>query len=61
MISTIIKDIALLLIVVGGIVSFFYNPAAIDAKYLQMLMAGIVGYYTGGQEIPILSAYGRNK
>jgi len=46
------KDIILVLIVLAGIVSFFYNPLTADMKYLQILMGGIVGFYAGIQEIP---------
>lgn len=47
------KDIILVLIVLAGVVSFFYNPLGGDMKYLQILMGGIVGYYGGIKEIPL--------
>jgi len=55
--KTLIQDIILLIIVLAGIVSFFYNPIGGDAiKYLQILMGGIVGYYTGIKTIPLSSS-----
>jgi hypothetical protein len=47
------KDIILVLIVLAGIVSFFYNPLAGDMKYLQILMGGVVGFYIGTRELPL--------
>jgi len=47
------KDIILVLIVLAGIVSFFYNPLGSDMKYLQILMGGVVGFYIGIKEIPL--------
>ena len=47
------KDIILVLIVLAGIVSFFYNPLTADMKYLQILMGGIVGFFIGIKEIPL--------
>ncbi len=47
------KDIILVLIVIAGIVSFFYNPLIADMKYLQILMGGIVGFYIGIKDIPL--------
>lgn len=51
------QDIILVLVVVAGIVSFFYNPIGGEAiKYLQTLAGGIVGYYLGLQDYPIARA-----
>jgi len=47
------KDIILVLIALAGVVSFFYNPLAGDMKYLQIILGGIIGYYTGIKEIPL--------
>jgi len=47
------KDIILVLIVLAGVISFFYNPIGTDMKYLQILMGGIVGFYIGVKEIPL--------
>ena len=47
------KDIILVIIVLAGIVSFFYNPLNTDMKYLQILMGGIVGFYVGIKEMPL--------
>jgi hypothetical protein len=52
------KDIILVLIVLAGIVSFFYNPLNADMKYLQILMGGIVGFYIGIKEIPLQKSFG---
>ena len=50
------RDIILVVIVLAGIVSFFYNPLGGDMKYLQILMGGIIGWYTGIQSLPIAGA-----
>lgn len=47
------KDIILVLVVVAGLISFFYNPTNVDMKYLQIIMGGIIGFYTGIKEIPL--------
>ena len=48
------QDVILVIIVLAGIVSFFYNPLGGESiKYLQILMGGIVGFYTGIKELPI--------
>jgi len=48
------KDIILVLIALAGIVSFFYNPLGGDSiKYLQIVLGGIVGFYTGIKEVPL--------
>ena len=46
-------DIILTLIVIAGIVSFFYNPVGVDMKYLQTLMGAVIGYFIGIQAMPI--------
>lgn len=58
------QDIILVLVVIAGIVSFFYNPIGGEAiKYLQTLAGGIVGFYLGMKELPIARAtkFGRKK
>jgi len=47
------KDIILIIIVLAGIVSFFYNPLEADMKYLQILMGSIMGFFVGVQDLPI--------
>ena len=47
------KDIILVLIALAGIVSFFYNPLGTDMKFLQVILGGIVGFYTGIKEVPL--------
>jgi hypothetical protein len=47
------RDIILVVIILAGIVSFFYNPLGGDMKYLQILMGGIIGWYTGIQALPL--------
>jgi len=47
------KDIILTLIALAGIISFFYNPLGGDMKYLQIILGGIIGYYTGIKDIPL--------
>ena len=47
------KDIILVLIALAGVISFFYNPLVGDMKYLQIILGGIIGYYTGIKEIPL--------
>jgi len=55
--NTIVKDVILVLIVAAGIVSFFYNPIGGETiKYLQILMGGIVGFYTGIKDLPLSKA-----
>ena len=52
-----IQDIILILVVLAGIVSFFYNPIGGEAiVYLQTLAGGIVGYYLGLHDLPIARA-----
>lgn len=56
------KDIILVLIVLAGVLSFFYNPQdSENIKYLQIIMGGIVGYYTGVKAIPLASVFKKNK
>ena len=55
------KDIILVLIVLAGVVSFFYNPINADMKYLQILMGGIVGFYIGIKEVPLSSVFKKPK
>ncbi len=52
------RDIVLILIVIAGLVSFFYAPEGTEAsmKFLQTLMGGIVGWYTGIKTLPVLGA-----
>ena len=47
------KDIILIIVALAGIVSFFYNPLTADMKFLQIILGGIIGYYTGIKEIPL--------
>lgn len=58
MAKEITRDIILVLIVIAGLVSFFYTPegAGENLKFLQTLMGGIVGWYTGIKTIPIMGA-----
>ena len=52
------KDIILVLVVIAGLVSFFYNPLNTEAiKYLQDLAAMIVGFYLGKGQLPIMGAF----
>ena len=55
------KDIILVLISLAGIVSFFYNPLGGDMRYLQIVLGGIVGFYTGIKEIPLSSVFKKSK
>jgi hypothetical protein len=50
------RDIVLMLIVIAGLVSFFYNPMMTDMRPLQILVGGIIGYYTGNGSVPIMGA-----
>jgi len=47
-------DIILILVVIGGIISFFYNPGNTDMEFIRILMGSVVGYYIGLKEIPVL-------
>jgi hypothetical protein len=49
-------DIILTLVVIAGLVSFFYNPLGQDMKYLQILMGSIIGFFIGLKEIPVMRA-----
>ena len=52
------KDIILILIICAGAVSFFYAPMGGESvKYLQTLAGGIVGFYIGVKEIPVMTAF----
>jgi len=52
------RDVILVLIVVAGLVSFFWTPegGAENIKFLQTLMGGIIGWYTGIKTVPVLGA-----
>jgi len=51
-------DIILVLVIVAGLISFFYNPLGGDVvKYLQTLAGGIVGWYLGIKQIPLARAF----
>lgn len=50
------RDVILVLITLGGIISFFYKPETQGIEYLRTLMGAIVGYYIGMEEIPVFSA-----
>lgn len=53
-------DIILILIVLAGITSFFYNPLQADMRALQILVGGILGWITKGVfggEIPVARAF----
>jgi len=53
--KTLTQDIILVLVIAAGLVSFFYNPIGGEAiKYLQTLAGGIVGFYLGIKELPIM-------
>lgn len=58
MAKEITRDIVLVLIVIAGLVSFFYVPegAGENMKFLQTLMGGIVGWFTGIKTVPVLGA-----
>ena len=58
MAKEITRDIILLLIVVAGLVSFFWSPetGVGNVKFLQTLMGGIIGWYTGIKVLPIAGA-----
>jgi len=58
MAKEITRDIVLVLIVIAGLVSFFYVPAgaAENMKFLQTLMGAIVGWYTGIKAMPVVGA-----
>ena len=51
------KDIILVLIALAGLVSFFYNPLGTDMKFLQVILGGIVGFYTGIKTVPFAAAF----
>jgi len=55
------RDIVLVIIVIAGLLSFFYNPLSADMKYLQILMGAIIGFYTGIQSIPVMGAIKKGK
>ncbi len=56
------KDIILILIVAAGAVSFFYSPMGGESvKYLQTLAGGIVGFYIGVKEMPVIAAFRKGK
>ena len=55
------RDVILVLVVVAGLVSFFYSPLGEATKYLQILMGSIVGYYLGLKEIPVVGKLLINK
>jgi len=61
MAKEITRDIVLVIIMVAGIASFFYNPLGGDMKYLQILMGGIIGFYTGIQAWPVAGAMKKGK
>lgn len=64
MAKTLTQDIILVLVILAGLVSFFYNPIGGEAiKYLQTLAGGIVGFYLGIKELPVARAtkFGRKK
>jgi len=63
MIKEITRDVILVLIVIAGLVSFFWTPetAGENIKFLQTLMGGIIGWYTGIKTLPIVTAFGRKK
>lgn len=52
------RDIILVLIVIAGLVSFFWVPegASENIKFLQTLMGGIIGWYTGIKTLPVMGA-----
>jgi len=58
MAKEITRDIVLVLIVIAGLVSFFWTPegASENIKFLQTLMGGIVGWFTGIKTIPVMGA-----
>jgi len=55
------RDIILVIIVIAGVVSFFYNPMGHDMKYIQILMGSIVGFYVGVKNIPVLGVVSKMK
>jgi hypothetical protein len=55
------QDIILIAVVIAGIASFFYNPIGGDMSLLRTLMGGIVGYYVGVAQFPIMRAVNPNK
>ena len=55
------QDIVLIIAVIAGVVSFFYNPTGIDMTFLRTLIGGIVGYYLGMEEIPVMRAVAPKK
>jgi len=54
--KTITRDVVLTLIIIAGLISFFYNPLSIDMRYLQTLAGVIVGFYSGIKTLPVISA-----
>ena len=58
MVKEITRDIILVLIVIAGLVSFFYVPEGTESgmKFLQTIMGSIVGWYTGIKTVPVMSA-----
>ncbi len=47
------KDIILIIVVMAGVASFFYNPQGVNMEFLRTIMGAIVGYYIGLKEFPV--------
>jgi sugar phosphate permease len=39
------QDIILVLVILAGIVSFFWNPLGENMEYLRLTMAAIIGFF----------------
>jgi len=58
-------DIILLLVVIAGIVSFFWNPLGENMEYLRITLAAIIGFLLKtpitDKELPIVRAFKKGK
>lgn len=50
--NRITRDIILVLVVIAGLVSFYYNPQGQEMEFLRTLLGGVVGFYIGVKNVP---------